>query len=86
MAMNKRVQRIIHEIDGLKAEEKSLLTQTLFTKGLVTPHIDPFALFRENIPGDLSDRQVGETIDEALRRVKRTPPASRSDGQKPVAK
>src|SRR3989442_7172947 len=38
--------RIIHEIDGLKSDEKSLLIQTLLTRGLATPYVDPFALLR----------------------------------------
>ena len=78
MAMTKKVQRIIHEIDGLKSDEKSLLIQTLLTRGLATPYVDPFALLRENIPDNLSDQQVGETIGEALRRIRHATPASRS--------
>ena len=39
--MTKKVQRIIHEIDGLKSDEKSLLIQTLLTRGLATPYVDP---------------------------------------------
>src|SRR3989442_14875462 len=70
--------RIIHEIDGLKSDEKSLLIQTLLTRGLATPYVDPFALLRENIPDNLSDQQVGETIGEALRRIRHATPASRS--------
>ncbi|MBI3949987.1 MAG: hypothetical protein HY314_05985 [Acidobacteria bacterium] len=72
--MTKKVQQIIKEIDSLESEEKGLLIQTLFAKGLVTPYVDPFALLRENIPATLSDKQVGETIDQALRRIRHTTP------------
>ena len=81
-----KVQQIIHEIDGLQSDERRLLIQTVIAKWLVTPHVDPFALLRENIPGSLSDQQVGETIGQALRRIRHTTPAPRSHRQKRDAK
>jgi len=73
--MTKKVQQIIKEIDRLESEEKGVLIQTLLAKGSVTPYIDPLAFLRENIPATLSDKQVGETLDPALCRMRHTPPA-----------
>jgi len=84
--MTKKVQQIIKEIDSLGSEEKGVLIRTLFAKGLVTPYVDPFALLRENIPATLSDKQVGETVDQALRRIRHTTSAPRRHRPKRIVK
>jgi hypothetical protein len=78
----KRVQQIIQEIDGLGSKEKGLLIQALFAKGLVTTYVDPFALLRGSIPANLSDKQVGEILGQALRRLRHPTAAQRSHRQK----
>jgi hypothetical protein len=65
-----KVRQILKEIDSLGPKERGRLIQALFAKGLITPKVDPFALLRENLPKDLSEKKIGEILDDALHRVR----------------
>lgn len=74
--MMSKVERLLKAIDTLEPKEKGLFIHELFAKGLIPSDLDPFALLRAHIPANVSDKQVGAILGQALRRI-RHPTASK---------
>ncbi len=79
----RKVEQILQEIAQLGPKEKGVLLATLLSQGGITT--DPFALVRASIPKHLSDREVGEIFDQALRRLRHPTAAARGNRQKRIA-
>ena len=78
----RKVEQILQEIAQLGPKEKGALIKALFTQGGIA--IDPFALVRASIPKEVTDREVKEILDQALRRLRHPTAAARGNRQKDI--